>query len=151
MREKIANSKAICTASAQQDAAAGFVRRAETGRERTDCSRRRAPKPAEKPDTPAPAEKADSSAAPAPPSPALPGDNRRLTAKALEAAAGCRKPGEDASFAARPNFSGFAEPHQPRSDNSNTQFAILGLLTAENHDVPMERVAPSSIGGSAMR
>jgi hypothetical protein len=28
---------------------------------------------------------------------------------------------------------------EPRTDNSNTQFAILGLLTAENHDVPMER------------
>jgi hypothetical protein len=26
-----------------------------------------------------------------------------------------------------------------RTDNSNTQFAILGLLTAENYDVPMER------------
>jgi len=28
----------------------------------------------------------------------------------------------------------------PRTDNSNTQFAILGLLAAERYDVPLERV-----------
>ena len=72
--------------------------------------------------------------------PGLPGDSRRLSKRALEAAeklpeALRRIPALRAADLLRnpPDFS------SPRSDNSNTQFAILGLLTAENHDVPMER------------
>jgi hypothetical protein len=71
----------------------------------------------------------------------LPGDSRRLSKKALEAAARLTEarrqtPALRSAELLRdlPNLS------TPRTDNSNTQFAILGLLTAENHDVPMERV-----------
>ncbi|HTU18689.1 MAG TPA: hypothetical protein VMG10_11560 [Gemmataceae bacterium] len=72
--------------------------------------------------------------------PGLPGDSRRLSKRALEAAeklpdALRRIPALRAADLLRnpPDLS------SPRTDNSNTQLAILGLLTAENHDVPMER------------
>ncbi len=72
--------------------------------------------------------------------PALPGDNRQLSKRALEAAEKLpqslrRTPALRSAELLRepPNLS------TPRTDNSNTQFAILGLLTAENYDVPMER------------
>jgi hypothetical protein len=70
----------------------------------------------------------------------LPGDNRRLSKRALEAADRLpqslrQTPALRSTELLRepPDFSG------PRTDNSNTQFAVLGLLTAENYDVPMER------------
>ena len=72
--------------------------------------------------------------------PGLPGDIRRLSKRALDAAEKLpdslrRIPALRAADLLRnpPDLS------SPRTDNSNTQFAILGLLTAENHDVPMER------------
>ncbi|MHB1424746.1 MAG: prenyltransferase/squalene oxidase repeat-containing protein [Gemmataceae bacterium] len=72
--------------------------------------------------------------------PALPGDRRRLSKRALQAAdklpESLRKtPALRAADLLRnpPDFG------DSRTDNSNTQFAILGLLTAENYDVPMER------------
>ncbi len=104
--------------------------------------------PATRPEAPAPPEKSapvEDKTEPAPPPSAppgrtLPGDSRRLSAKALEAAARLpeslrRTPALRSADLLRdlPNLS------TPRTDNSNTQFAILGLLTAENHDVPMER------------
>ncbi|HZV04981.1 MAG TPA: hypothetical protein VE999_07865 [Gemmataceae bacterium] len=70
----------------------------------------------------------------------LPGDRRRLSKRALEAAEKHAEslrqtPALRSAELLRepPDFSG------PRTDNSNTQFAVLGLLTAENYDVPMER------------
>jgi hypothetical protein len=70
----------------------------------------------------------------------LPGDRRLLSKRAIEAAEKLpeslrQTPALRSSDLLRepPDFS------TPRSDNSNTQFAILGLLTAENYDVPMER------------
>ncbi len=72
--------------------------------------------------------------------PALPGDNRRLSKKALEAA--IRLPEALRQTPALHAAELMEEPpdlHEPRTDNSNTQFAILGLLAAENHDVPTER------------
>jgi DNA-directed RNA polymerase subunit RPC12/RpoP len=70
----------------------------------------------------------------------LPGDSRRLSKRALKAADKLpeslrRTPALHAAELLRdpPDLS------EPRTDNSNTQFAILGLLTAENYDVPMER------------
>ncbi|HTU89833.1 MAG TPA: hypothetical protein VMF69_07040 [Gemmataceae bacterium] len=72
--------------------------------------------------------------------PALPGDSRRLTKRALEAADKLpeslrRTPALRAAELIRD----LPDLGEPRTDNSNTQFAILGLLTAENYDVPMER------------
>ncbi len=71
---------------------------------------------------------------------ALPGDTRRLSPHALEAAGKLpealrRTPALHTAELLRQA----PDLHQPRTDNSNTQFAILGLLTAENYDVPMER------------
>jgi hypothetical protein len=70
----------------------------------------------------------------------LPGDSRRLSKRALEAASKLpealrQTPALRSAELLRelPDFTA------PRTDNSNTQFAILGLLTAENYDVPMER------------
>lgn len=70
----------------------------------------------------------------------LPGDNRLLSKRAETAAENLpdrlkKTPALRAAELLRnpPDFS------EPRTDNSNTQFAILGLLAAENHDVPMER------------
>jgi hypothetical protein len=70
----------------------------------------------------------------------LPGDSRRLSKRALEAAGKLpdslrQTPALRSAELLRelPDFTA------PRTDNSNTQFAILGLLTAENYDVPMER------------
>lgn len=89
---------------------------------------------------PAPEIKPEKPARPTTADAGLPGDSRRLTKRALEAAdklpeALRRTPALRAAELLRepPDFSG------PRTDNSNTQFAILGLLTAENYDVPMER------------
>jgi hypothetical protein len=72
--------------------------------------------------------------------PALPGDNRRLSKRALEAAD--RLPEalrQTPALRAAELMEGPPDLREPRTDNSNTQFAILGLLAAENHDVPMER------------
>ena len=70
----------------------------------------------------------------------LPGDNRLLSKRAETAAENLpdrlkKTPALRAAELLRnpPDFG------EPRTDNSNTQFAILGLLVAENHDVPMER------------
>ncbi|HEY7157308.1 MAG TPA: hypothetical protein VH575_25365, partial [Gemmataceae bacterium] len=71
---------------------------------------------------------------------ALPGDNRRLSKRALEAAV--RLPEALRQTPALHAAELMEQPpdlREPRTDNSNTQFAILGLLTAENHDVPTER------------
>lgn len=70
----------------------------------------------------------------------LPGDSRRLSKRALEAAD--KLPEELRRTPALRSAELLREPpdlDEPRTDNSNTQFAILGLLTAENYDVPMER------------
>ncbi len=71
---------------------------------------------------------------------AIPGDSRLLSKRALEAADKLpeslrRTPALRSAELLRepPDFG------EQRTDNSNTQFAILGLLTAENYDVPMER------------
>jgi hypothetical protein len=70
----------------------------------------------------------------------LPGDSRRLTQRALEAA---EKLPEELrripALRAAELLHDRPELNEPRTDNSNTQFAVLGLLTAENYDVPMER------------
>lgn len=67
-------------------------------------------------------------------------ENRALSPRALEAAeklpeALRRIPALRAAELMRQPL----DLREPRNDNSNTQFAILGLLIAENHDVPMER------------
>jgi hypothetical protein len=70
----------------------------------------------------------------------LPGDSRRLSKRALEAAD--KLPEELRHTPALRAAELLRDPpdlSEPRTDNSNTQFAILGLLTAENYDVPMER------------
>jgi hypothetical protein len=72
--------------------------------------------------------------------PVLPGDPRRLSKRALEAAdklpeALRRTPALRSAELLRET----PDLQASRTDNSNTQFAILGLLTAENYDVPMER------------
>jgi hypothetical protein len=67
-------------------------------------------------------------------------DSRRLSKRALEAAD--KLPESLRRTPALRSAELLREPpdlHEPRTDNSNTQFAILGLLTAENYDVPMER------------
>jgi hypothetical protein len=72
--------------------------------------------------------------------PALPGDNRHLSKRALEAAD--RLPEalrQIPALRAAELMEGPPNLREPRNDNSNTQFAILGLLAAENHDVPTER------------
>jgi hypothetical protein len=72
--------------------------------------------------------------------PALPGDSRLLTKKAMEAAV--RLPEALRQTPALHAAELMEQPpdlSEPRTDNSNTQFAILGLLAAENHDVPTER------------
>jgi hypothetical protein len=70
----------------------------------------------------------------------LPGDSRLLSQRAREAAdklpESLRK---TPALRAAELLRGSPNLREPRTDNSNTQFAILGLLTAENHDVPMER------------
>jgi hypothetical protein len=70
----------------------------------------------------------------------LPGDGRRLSTRALDAAD--KLPKALRRIPALRSAELLREPpdlHEPRTDNSNTQFAILGLLIAENYDVPMER------------
>ncbi len=74
------------------------------------------------------------------PDPSLPGDPRRLSERARTAAANLpesllQTPALHSGklLRAYPDLVG------PRTDNSNTQLAILGLLTAEVHDVPIER------------
>jgi len=70
----------------------------------------------------------------------LPGDSRRLSKRALEAAD--KLPEALRHIPALRSAELLREPPdfgEQRTDNSNTQFAILGLLTAENYDVPMER------------
>jgi hypothetical protein len=74
------------------------------------------------------------------PGPGLPGDPRRLSDKARTAAANLpeslrKTPALNAGQLLReyPDF------FEPRTDNSNTQLAILGLLTVEKHDIPIER------------
>jgi hypothetical protein len=70
----------------------------------------------------------------------LPGDSRRLSKRAQEAAD--KLPEELRRTPALRSAELLRDPpdlKEPRTDNSNTQFAILGILTAENYDVPTER------------
>jgi hypothetical protein len=87
--------------------------------------------------------KGQGSAAPKPPpraEAAIPGDTRRLSRKAREAAARLplalrRALALNTNILLRSRFNNL----NPRTDNSNTQFAVLGLLAAQSYDVPMER------------
>jgi hypothetical protein len=73
-------------------------------------------------------------------SPALPGDNRRLSKRALDAADKLPEAlRQTPALRAAELMRDLPDVNEPRTDNSNTQFGILGLLTAENHDVPLER------------
>jgi hypothetical protein len=72
--------------------------------------------------------------------PDLSGDNRRLSKRALEAADKLPESlRQTPALRSAELLRELPDLHEPRTDNSNTQFAILGLLTAENYDVPMER------------
>jgi hypothetical protein len=99
-----------------------------------------APRPGPRPEAPA-----KGPAAPAPnvkpASPAIPTGPRTLSEKALAAAAKLspelrKTPALNSAVLLR----GRPNDLDPRTDNSNTQFAILGLLVAEHYDVPLERV-----------
>jgi hypothetical protein len=105
-----------------------------------------APPPLEAP-RPRPAHEAPDKgpAAPAPTvkpsSPAIPSGPGKLSEKALAAAAKLseelrKTPALNSAVLLR----GRPNDLDPRTDNSNTQFAILGLLVAERYDVPLERV-----------
>jgi hypothetical protein len=74
------------------------------------------------------------------PDPSLPGDQRRLSERARTAAANLpesllQTPALHTGRLLRT----YPDLVEPRTDNSNTQLVILGLLTAEAHDVPIER------------
>jgi hypothetical protein len=72
--------------------------------------------------------------------PRLPGDSRRLSKRALQAAEKLPDSLRNIpALRAAELLRDAPDLSSPRTDNSNTQFAILGLLTAENYDVPMER------------
>jgi len=99
--------------------------------------------PAPKP-TPEPAAKpADkgTSAPPAKPKTKVPGDSRLLSEKALAASAKLSpRLRQTPALNATSLLGTSVDDLHPRTDNSNTQFAVLGLLAAEQYDVPMERV-----------
>jgi hypothetical protein len=88
---------------------------------------------AEKPSSP-PAQ-----STPAPDS-SLPGDPRRLSERARTAAANLPESLlQTPALHSGKLLRAYPDLVEPRTDNSNTQLAILGLLTAEVHDVPIER------------
>lgn len=74
------------------------------------------------------------------PDPSLPGDPRRLSERARTAAANLPESLlQTPALHSGKLLRAYPELVEPRTDNSNTQLAILGLLTAEPHDVPIER------------
>lgn len=77
---------------------------------------------------------------PKPKSRPLPGDVRKLSERAREAASRLSQAlRKTPALRAAELMQEVPNLREPRTDHSNTQFAILGLLIAENHDVPMER------------
>ncbi len=107
-----------------------FVSRRSTENKSAEPSETKAPPAANKTETPPPH----------PAEPALPGDSRRLSKRALESAKKLPESlRQTPALRAADLLRSPPDLSDPRTDNSNTQFAILGLLTAENYDVPMER------------
>ena len=77
--------------------------------------------------------------APAPDS-SLPGDPRRLSERARAAAANLPESlRQTPALHSGKLLRAYPDLVAPRTDNSNTQLVILGLLTAEAHDIPIER------------
>ncbi len=98
-------------------------------------------RPTDKQLSPPDGRKLDGKAPPTEPTSTVPDDPRLLSEKALAAAAKLspqlrQTPALNSSLLLGDSM----DDLHPRTDNSNTQFAVLGLLAAEKYDVPMERV-----------